>query len=249
MTTAFTPVPLGLARGDTNPRLIVAERFGVEVPTFQGEGPSCGCPALFIRLSRCNLTCAQCDTKYTWDWAQFDSRKESTKQPVTDLLAWAASSPVGLVVITGGEPLIQQRNVAPLVRGLLEAGKQIEFETNGTIAPERALLVDGVRFNVSPKLKSFGVDEGKSIVPAALQAFAASGRAVFKFVASSVCDLDRIAALADAHQLAPVWVMPEGTTAEAVTARTRALADQVAARHWHFTTRLHVLAFADARGR
>jgi 7-carboxy-7-deazaguanine synthase len=44
-------------------------------------------------------------------------------------------------------------------------------------------------------------------------------------------------------------VMPEGTTAEAIIAATRVLADAVAARHWHFTTRLHVLAFADARGR
>ena len=64
-----------------------------------------------------------------------------------------------------------------------------------------------------------------------------------------VPDLDRIAELAAANRLAPVWVMPEGTTAEAIIAATRVLADAVAARHWHFTTRLHVLAFADARGR
>ena len=164
-------------------------------------------------------------------------------------MAWAASSPVELVVITGGEPLIQQAQAGAARRGLLAAGKRVEFETNGTIAPAPELVVDGVRFNVSPKLASFGVDEAKSIVPAALEAFVASGRAAFKFVASAVADLDRIAELADAHRLAPVWVMPEGTTAEAITATTRVLADAVAARHWHFTTRLHVLAFADARGR
>ena len=95
--------------------MIVAERFGIETPTFQGEGPSCGHPALFIRLSRCNLTCSRCDTKYTWDWARFDPRKESTKRSVADLVAWAASSPVELVVITGGEPLIQQARLVPLV--------------------------------------------------------------------------------------------------------------------------------------
>lgn len=111
------------------------------------------------------------------------------------------------------------------------------------------LVVDGVRFNVSPKIASFGIDEVKSVVPAALEAFAASGRAAFKFVASSVADLDHIAELADTHRLAPVWVMPEGTTADAITATTRVLADAVAARHWYFTTRLHVMAFADARGR
>lgn len=229
--------------------LIVAECFGIDQPTFQGEGPSCGHPALFIRLSRCNLTCAKCDTKYTWDWSQFDLRKESTKRTVETLVAWAASSPVQLVVITGGEPLLQQARLVPLVGQLLAAAKRVEFETNGTIAPVPELLVDGVRFNVSPKITSFGMDEAKSVVPAVLEAFVTSGRAAFKFVASSVADLDRIAELADAHRLAPVWVMPEGTTAETITATTRVLADQVAARRWHFTTRLHVLAFADTRGR
>jgi organic radical activating enzyme len=168
---------------------------------------------------------------------------------VADLVAWAASSPVELVVISGGEPLIQQARLVPLVQGLLAAGKRVEFETNGTIAPAPELVVDRVRFNVSPKLASFGVKEAKSLVPAALEAFAASEQAAFKFVASTVADLDRIAELADTHRLDPVWVMPEGTTAEAITAATRVLADAVAARHWHFTTRLHVLAFADARGR
>lgn len=230
-------------------RLIVAECFGVEEPTFQGEGPSCGHPALFIRLSRCNLTCTKCDTKYTWDRSHFDLRKESTRRTSADLLAWATFSPVELVVITGGEPLLQQARLVPLVRGLLAAGKRVEFETNGTLAPVPQLVVDGVRFNVSPKIASFGVDETKSVVPAALKDFAASGRAAFKFVASSVADLDRIAELADTHRLAPVWVMPEGTSADAITATTRVLANAVAARHWHFTTRLHVLAFADARGR
>ncbi|MET9431711.1 7-carboxy-7-deazaguanine synthase QueE [Streptomyces sp. NPDC003036] len=229
--------------------LIVAERFGVEVPTFQGEGPSCGHPAIFIRLSRCNLSCTACDTKETWDWSRFDPREVSTRQSVQDLASWVKSSPVELVVITGGEPLLQQRNLPPLVQRLLEDGRRVEFETNGTVMPDPALLVAGVRFNVSPKLASFGVDEAKSIVPSVLRALAESGQAAFKFVASSVSDVDRIAALADRHGLAPVWVMPEGTTAESITASARELADAVAARHWYFTTRLHVLAFADARGR
>ncbi|MGW1411813.1 7-carboxy-7-deazaguanine synthase QueE [Streptomyces sp. NPDC002403] len=247
--TSSGPIDIDLTASNAAFRLIVAECFGVEVPTFQGEGPSCGHPALFIRLSRCNLTCTKCDTKYTWDWSQFDLGKESTKRTAEELVAWASSSPVDLVVITGGEPLLQQARLVPLVEQLLAAGKRVEFETNGTITPVPELLVDGVRFNVSPKIVSFGVDEAKSVVPAALAVFVASGRAVFKFVASSVADLDRVAELADAHRLAPVWVMPEGTTVDAIIATTRVLADAVAARHWYFTTRLHVLAFADARGR
>ncbi|MFD8414044.1 7-carboxy-7-deazaguanine synthase QueE [Streptomyces sp. NPDC059650] len=249
MTAAEPRGGIGAVAGDTSRHLIVAERFGVEVPTFQGEGPSCGHPALFIRLSRCNLTCTRCDTKYTWDWDRFDPREESTKQLAADLVAWATSSPVELVVITGGEPLLQQARLVPLVQGLLDVGKRVEFETNGTLAPVPELLVEGVRFNVSPKIASFGVDEAKSLVPAALEAFVGSGRAAFKFVASSVADLDRIAELADTHRLEPVWVMPEGTTADGVTATTRVLAEAVASRRWYFTTRLHVMAFADERGR
>ncbi|MET8990796.1 7-carboxy-7-deazaguanine synthase QueE [Nonomuraea wenchangensis] len=229
--------------------LLIAECFGVTPPTFQGEGPSSGVPALFIRLSRCNLTCGWCDTKYTWDWKQFDPRKESKRRTVADLLAWALASPVELVVITGGEPLIQQIALIPLVQGLLAGGKQIEFETNGTLVPDSALLVDGVRFNVSPKLGNSGVAEHKRIVPAALEVFAGSGRAVFKFVARTVSELNEIGSVADRYGLAPVYVMPEGTTVEGLIKTTRALADAVAARRWLFTQRLHVLAFAEARGR
>lgn len=240
---------VALTGSDKEFRLIIAECFGVEKPTFQGEGPSCGAPALFIRLSRCNLTCGWCDTKYTWDWSRFDPRKESKRRTVADLLAWALGSAMELVVITGGEPLIQQPSLIPLVRGLLAAGKRVEFETNGTIAPGPALLVDGVRFNVSPKLANSGVDEDKRIKPAALEAFAASGRAVFKFVTRTVAELDEIGALVDRHGLDPVYVMPEGTTPEGLIKTTRVLADAVAARRWHFTQRLHVLAFAETRGR
>lgn len=247
--TAVVSGAAALRGGDTEFELIVAECFGVEQPTFQGEGPSCGVPAVFIRLSRCNLTCAWCDTKYTWDWDRFDPRKESKRRTVADLLAWALSSPVELVVVTGGEPLIQQKKLVPLVRGLLAAGKRVEFETNGTLAPDPALLAEGVRFNVSPKLANSDVAEGKRIVPAALEGFAASGRAAFKFVTRTVAELDEIGALVDRYGLHPVYVMPEGITPEALIATTRVLADAVAARHWHLTQRLHVLAFPEPRGR
>ncbi|MGW7433252.1 7-carboxy-7-deazaguanine synthase QueE [Streptomyces sp. NPDC054861] len=247
--TSADAAPEAISPGASEPSLIIAECFGVEQPTFQGEGPSCGHPALFIRLSRCNLTCRRCDTKHSWDWSQFDPREESTKQPVAQVLAWALSSPVELVVITGGEPLLQQKRLIPLVHGLLAAGKRVEVETNGTLEPDPGLLVNDVRFNVSPKIASFGISTDKSLVPAALKAFAACERAVFKFVARTVADLDEIAVLVDQYGLAPVWVMPEGATTQALLDSTRVLADAVAARRWCFTTRLHVLAFEDARGR
>ena len=48
--------------------LRVAEVFG---PTFQGEGPSAGRRAAFIRLSGCGVGCTWCDEPQTWDWSRF----------------------------------------------------------------------------------------------------------------------------------------------------------------------------------
>ncbi len=228
--------------------LLVAEKFG---PTVQGEGPSIGRRAVFIRLMNCNLTCEDCDTPYTWDGARFDLDAEGTVNSINDLLAWATAQPVDLVVITGGEPLVQQRRLVALVQGLVDAGLQVEIETNGTIAPAPDLLTSVTRFNVSPKLSSFGVGmpTSKRIKGRVLGHFAASGRAVFKFVVSSIADLDEITELVANHDLTPVYVMPEGRTAEEVTRRLAEIADPAIERGFHLTTRLHVLVWGDQRGR
>ena len=181
-----------------------------------------------------------CDTAYTWDWARHDPRAEIHMLGIDEALVRLDAMDVDRVVVTGGEPLLQQARLGPL----LDHGWAVEVETNGTIAP--TIAVD--QFNVSPKLANSGIAEGRRIKPAALAALMATGKAVFKFVATSPADLDEIAAIVDAHGLAPVWVMPEGTTADAIVAGLRALADPVAARGWNLSPRLHVLAWGDQRG-
>ncbi|GAA2213329.1 7-carboxy-7-deazaguanine synthase QueE [Nonomuraea monospora] len=226
--------------------LLIAERFG---PTLQGEGPSIGQPALFIRLSRCNLSCTWCDTPYTWDTKRFDLRQQSDRVLVTDLVTWALDHPVTLIVITGGEPLLQQRHLSALTEPLLQAGRRVEIETNGTVAPDPALLVDGLRFNVSPKLANAGLSSDMRLKAAALETLAASGRAVFKFVACDVADLDEIAEIAERFSMKQVWVMPEGVTPDDVLGGALALAEAVIARGWSLSPRLHVLLWGDERGR
>ncbi|WP_236788053.1 7-carboxy-7-deazaguanine synthase QueE [Amycolatopsis sp. GM8] len=228
--------------------LLVAETFG---PTVQGEGPSTGRRAVFIRLMNCNLTCKNCDTPHTWDDTRFDLNAAGTVVSISDLLAWATAQPVDLVVITGGEPLIQQRRLIPLAQGIVYAGMQVEIETNGTIAPAPDLLAWVTRFNVSPKLSTFGAGMpiSRRIKGRVLRRFAVSGRSVFKFVVSSIADLDEITELVEVHDLAPVYVMPEGRTAEEVTRRLAEIADPAIERGFHLTTRLHLLAWGDQRGR
>jgi organic radical activating enzyme len=231
------------------PELLVSEIFG---PTFQGEGASLGTLAAFLRLWGCNLACSDrmpCDTAYTWDTSRYSPSEYSSKRSIAEVGDELLSLGTPLVVISGGEPLIQQRRLLPLVDRLLAEGRRVEFETNGTMPPLPELLTDGVRFNVSPKLSNAGGEESKRIAPDALRVFADSGRAVFKFVAERESDLEEIQHLVDRFGLNPVYVMPEGITPETVIERARVLADPVIARGWSMTTRLHILLWKDERGR
>lgn len=229
--------------------LLVAEHFG---PTLQGEGPSTGTSALFIRLSRCNLSCPGCDTPYTWDWSRFNSLQESRKITADALHSWAMSHQTDLIVITGGEPLLQQDSLQPLVRALAKAGRRIEIETNGTIIPIPDIVEHVHQFNVSPKTASFaGTDATRvnRINPDALHSFAASQKAIFKFVVSSSDDLDEISHHVAEFGLGPVWVMPEGTTPQVILSRMSWLADEAIKRNWNLSSRLHIVLWGDQRGR
>ena len=240
MTTAASP---GTAPIRT---LWIAETFA---GTIQGEGPSAGTPAIFIRTSGCNLTCRWCDTPYTWDRARFDIRAERTRRSVADLTSWAAGYPEPLAVLTGGEPLMQQRALIPLARALAGMGKRVEIETNGTYPPATELTGLGVHFNVSPKLATAGVPAVRAIRPDALAAFAATPNRVFKFVVSDLSDLSQVDALVTAYGLTGVWVMPEGTTPSKVINGMRDLVPAVARRGYRISPRLHVLMWGDERGR
>ncbi len=237
-------VPAKLTPADDE--LVVAEVFG---PTFQGEGPSIGRRAGFVRLGRCNLDCAWCDTPYTWDWEAYDPAAELRPETAAAVLARLEGMDPEIVVVTGGEPLLQQRRLAPLLRGCATRGWPVEIETNGTIVPDARLAGLVHQWNVSPKLANSGVTLDKRIRPDALSALQASGRAVFKFVVTNVRELDEVAQLAAAHRLDPIWIMPEGTDPATMTERARQLAQPVLDRGWNLTPRLHVLLWGDERGR
>ena len=236
------PAELTPAEGE----LVVSEVFG---PTFQGEGPSLGRRAGFVRLGRCNLTCSWCDTPYTWDWDRCDPSVELRHVTVTTVLRQLEAMQPAIVVVTGGEPLLQQRRLVPLLEGCETRGWPVEVETNGTIAPEDHLRALVSRWNVSPKLANSGVPLETRIRPDALAALRSTGVAVFKFVVAQAADLDEVSALVDAHGLESVWVMPEGRDPSTLLERSRRLAEPVLDRGWNFTSRLHVLLWGDERGR
>lgn len=219
--------------------MILTEKFD----SFQGEGPWTGQRCVFVRFSRCNLKCGFCDTPESWDWSQYNPAEVSERVSTTELVSWVRARGVDLMVITGGEPMLQQPAMTALAHGLPNV--RVQVETNGTIAPtpELASIVD--LWVVSPKLANSGMTYSSRIKVDALTALAATGRAVFKFVVTEPDqDLDEIAELVEEHQLAPVWVMPEGTTPEQVLSGMNALYGPAAERGWNVSTRLHILTGA-----
>jgi 7-carboxy-7-deazaguanine synthase len=121
-----TNSPATGARGGAADTLRVAETFA----SLQGESTWAGLPCFFIRLAGCNLDCRYCDTRAARDPAVGEDLT------LAALVARAVSAAVPLVEITGGEPLMQKETPA-LCRALVDAGKTVLVETNGSLPLDR----------------------------------------------------------------------------------------------------------------
>lgn len=99
--------------------------------SIQGEGSRSGLPCIFVRLTGCNLRCTWCDTAYAFHGGKKMSVEVVAAQ-VDELSGRSAEGKpgVGLVELTGGEPLLQEE-IYPLADGLLAAGYTVMIETSG----------------------------------------------------------------------------------------------------------------------
>jgi 7-carboxy-7-deazaguanine synthase len=92
--------------------------------SVQGESSFAGRPCIFVRLAGCNLRCSWCDSEYTFKGGY----KLSEDEVVADIEKLA---PVRLIEFTGGEPLLQERELVPLMERLLASGYELMIETSG----------------------------------------------------------------------------------------------------------------------
>jgi 7-carboxy-7-deazaguanine synthase len=93
--------------------------------SIQGEGKNQGKPAIFIRLAGCNLECRWCDTPAAHEEGAMLTGSEIIAK-IRDFRCWE-------ICITGGEPLLQEKELVDLLRLLSSLGYQVQIETNGTI--------------------------------------------------------------------------------------------------------------------
>lgn len=98
--------------------------------SIQGESSFAGVPCIFVRLAGCNLRCAWCDSEYTFTGGY----KLSEDEVVAEVEKLA---PVKLVEFTGGEPMLQEKELVPLMERLLGQGYELMIETSGERPLER----------------------------------------------------------------------------------------------------------------
>jgi 7-carboxy-7-deazaguanine synthase len=93
--------------------------------SIQGESTHAGLPCVFVRLTGCNLRCSWCDSEYTFT----GGHRQSLEEVLAEVERLSPNG--GLVEITGGEPMLQERELIPLMQRLLEAGYTVLMETSG----------------------------------------------------------------------------------------------------------------------
>ncbi len=218
--------------------------------SVQGEGVNLGRPAVFLRLALCNLACIWCDTKYTWDWEQYDPEEQIMDIPLEQAEREILGHNCKYLVVTGGEPMIQQSQLIPMLERLKHKGFLIEVETNGTIVPtpELASLID--HWSVSPKLGNSENPLSLREVPESYAFFADLPSSHFKYVIESENDLAEVQRIVQKYNLAPekIVLMPEAQTQNVLLERSRWLVELCQSGGYLFSTRLQILLWGNRRG-
>jgi 7-carboxy-7-deazaguanine synthase len=157
--------------------------------SLQGESTYAGLPCIFVRLTGCNLRCAWCDSEYTFQGGV----KMTLDQVLNEVRRLSPDG--GLVEITGGEPMLQQREVVPLMQRLVDAAYKVLLETSGerplaSVPPEVVKIVD---------VKCPDSGEGDTFALENLKALAAHDE--LKFVLSSRKDYEFAVDFVRTHEL------------------------------------------------
>lgn len=218
--------------------------------TVQGEGRNVGMPTIFVRLSLCNLHCVWCDAYYTFNWVGTPWKSNFPKvekpdyqiqlEPLEVLENIRRLSNCQNIVLTGGEPLLQQKQLVPLLIQLKELGYWIEIETNGTIIPIVDQYID--QYNCSPKLTNSANPHRIREKEDALMFFSSSTKTWFKFVIQNEGDLEEVLSLITRYKIPRerTFLMPEGITSEELHIKSGWLVDVCKQYGLRFSSRLQI---------
>lgn len=241
-----------------NQKIAVSEYFY----SLQGEGRTSGIPAIFLRLTGCNLMCGGKGVEKdgvlrdgaTWVCDTIDVWMKGTTYSFADLLKELNQSTnfiqrlqTGVhLVITGGEPLLQQERIVAFLEYLeteYALRPIIEIETNATILPLSSLDARVHYWNTSPKLSNSGMPTSQRINHSILKWFSANPNTMFKFVVTTKQDFEEIqtqlvhAGLIDSKKIV---LMPGADSIEQLLERNQLVADICIEHQLRMCTRLHI---------
>jgi 7-carboxy-7-deazaguanine synthase len=147
--------------------------------SLQGESTYAGLPCVFVRLTGCNLRCTWCDSEYT-----FHGGHKMSVEEICDEVA-RLSPNEGLAEITGGEPMLQEKEVVPLMQHLLDDGYKVLLETSGERPLERVpagvIKIVDVKCPDSGEADTFHMENLVTLTPRDEIKFVLSSRADYEF--------------------------------------------------------------------
>ncbi len=232
--------------------------------TIEGEGEYVGQRSLFMRMAMCNLTCIGfasedsphgCDSFISWS-----VKNKMTFNEIFQMMEgnkWIEKLEKGTIwKLTGGEPLIQQKQLLKLVEAFVNKYNftpKIDFETNATLMPdERWVRLYNATFTTSPKLTTNGDPEEKTYKPEVLKYHKEIGSG-FKFVINDpAADINEIwrKYVEDEEGINldrdRIWFMPCAGSREEHIANAEAVVEYAKSMHVHFSPRLHLLVWDKA---
>jgi 7-carboxy-7-deazaguanine synthase len=154
--------------------------------SLQGESSFTGLPCVFVRLAGCNLRCHWCDSEYTFKGGIKMSNEEVAAE-VQRLTSFG-----GLVEITGGEPMLQEREVIPLMEQLLDADYQVLLETSGerplARVPKPVIKIVDVKCPHSGEPDTFALENIKALQRHDELKFVLTDRTDYEFARDFVAD-------------------------------------------------------------
>jgi 7-carboxy-7-deazaguanine synthase len=147
--------------------------------SLQGESTHAGLPCVFVRLTGCNLRCTWCDSEYSF----YGGKKMSQDEVFLEVMRLSPSG--GLVEITGGEPMLQEREAVPLMQRLLDANYTVLIETSGERAleqvPDRIIKIVDVKCPDSGEPDTFRMENLATLLPHDEVKFVLTGRRDYEF--------------------------------------------------------------------
>ena len=154
-------------------------------------------------------------------------------------------------MITGGEPLLQQEALMPLITSLSKNNYVIEIETNGTIDPVKPLLKMVNQWNISPKLNNSGNPKDKHCELEILTKYKSHPNAYLKFVIVERQDITDAIKIAESAGFPAnrLILMPEGTKGPDLIDKSGWLSDYCTKNGLRYSSRLHVLLWQGVRGK